>query len=114
MFSKYCVPKNSYIYLSNGSNYEYHFIIKELPEKIKKQITSLGENTAKYINFIAPIEKWLTRIGRKIDMCLKKYETDPDFFFSSWISMESSLKKDYSEIRSFNRYWCTVINGRKV
>ena len=54
MFSKYCVPKNSYIYLSNGSNYEYHFII---PEKIKKQITSLGENTAKYINFIAPIEK---------------------------------------------------------
>ena len=83
MFSKYCVPKNSYIYLSNGSNYECHFIIKELPEKIKKQITSLGENTAKYITFIAPIEKWLTRIDRKIDMCLKRYETDPDFFFSA-------------------------------
>ena len=31
------------------SNYEYHFIIKELAEEFKKQFTCLGENTVKYI-----------------------------------------------------------------
>ena len=28
----------------NESNYDYHFIIKELAEEFKKQFTSLGEN----------------------------------------------------------------------
>ena len=29
----------------NGSNYNYHFVIKELEEEFKKQFTCLGENT---------------------------------------------------------------------
>ena len=41
----------------NESNYDYHFIIKELAEEFKKQFTSLGENTEKYITFTVQIEK---------------------------------------------------------
>ena len=34
-----------------GSNFDYHFIIKELTEEFEKQFTCLGENTEKYITF---------------------------------------------------------------
>ena len=44
---KYSVPKKFPIVLHNGSNYDYHFIIKELAEEFKKQFTCLGENTEK-------------------------------------------------------------------
>ena len=37
------------IVFHNGSNNDYHFIIKELAEEFKKQFTCLGENTEKYI-----------------------------------------------------------------
>ena len=31
--SKYCVPKKIPLVFHNGSNYDYHFIIKELAEE---------------------------------------------------------------------------------
>ena len=42
---KYSVPKKIPIDFCNGSNYDYHFIIKELLEEFGKQFTCLGENT---------------------------------------------------------------------
>ena len=33
---KYSIPKNIPIVFYNRSNYDYHFIIKELPEEFKK------------------------------------------------------------------------------
>ena len=33
----------------NESNYDYHFIIKEVAEEFEKQFTCLGENTEKCI-----------------------------------------------------------------
>ena len=47
----------------NGSNYDYHFIIKGLAEEFKKQFTCLGENTKKHMAFTVPIEKEVTRIN---------------------------------------------------
>ena len=41
----------------NGSNCDYHFLIKDLAEEFKKQSTWLGWNTEKYITFTVPIEK---------------------------------------------------------
>ena len=61
---KYSVPKNIPIVVHNGSNYDYHFIIKELAEEFKKQFTCLGENTEKYITFTVPIEKEVARIDK--------------------------------------------------
>ena len=49
---KHSVPKKITIAFHNGSNYDYHFIIKELAEKSEKQFTCLGQNTEKYIVFI--------------------------------------------------------------
>ena len=42
---KYSVPKKIPIAFHNGSNYDYHFAVKELAEQIQKQFTFLGENT---------------------------------------------------------------------
>ena len=41
----------------NGSNYDYHFIIKELAKGTEEQFEFLGQNTEKYKTFSAPIEK---------------------------------------------------------
>ena len=48
----------------NGSNYDYHFIIKGGAEEFKKQFTCLGVNTEKYIIVTIPIEKEVTRIEK--------------------------------------------------
>ena len=56
------VPNDISIIFHNGSKYDYNFIIKELAEEFEKQFNCLGENTEKYINFSALIEKEVTRI----------------------------------------------------
>ena len=61
---KYIAPKKVPIVFHNGSKYDYHFIIKELPEEFKKQFPCLRENTQKYIAFTVPIEKEVTRIDK--------------------------------------------------
>ena len=38
----YSVPKKIPVVFHNGSNYDYHFIMKELAEKFKKQFTCVG------------------------------------------------------------------------
>ena len=52
------------IIFHNGSNYDYHFIIKELAEKFKKQFSCLGECTEKYVTVTVPIEKENRRIDK--------------------------------------------------
>ena len=54
---KYNVLKETPIFFHNGSNDDYHFIIKDLAEQFEKQFTCLGENTKKRITFSVPIEK---------------------------------------------------------
>ena len=61
---KYSLPKKLPIDFHNGSNYDYHFILKEVVEEFKKQFTRLGENTEKYITYAALIEKEITRIDK--------------------------------------------------
>ena len=41
----------------NVSTYDWHFIIKYLPEEFKGQFECLGENTEKYTTFLVPIKK---------------------------------------------------------
>ena len=61
---KYSVLKEIPIAFYNGSNYDYHFILKELAEEFKKQFTCLGENTEKYLTLTVPVEKEVTRIDK--------------------------------------------------
>ena len=41
----------------NSSNYEYHFIVKELTNKFEKQFECLGQNTEKYKTVSVPTGK---------------------------------------------------------
>ena len=54
---KYNVPKEIPIVIYNGSNYDYHLIIKKLAQGLEKQFSCLGENTENYITFSVPIQK---------------------------------------------------------
>ena len=51
------VPKKIPVLIHNGSAYDWHFIMKYLPEEIKGDFECLGENTEKYITFSIPIKK---------------------------------------------------------
>ena len=48
----------------NSSNYDYHFIIKELANEFEGQFECLAENTEKYKTFSIAIEKEVTNIDR--------------------------------------------------
>ena len=61
---KYSVPEKIPIAFHNGSNYDCHFIIKELAKEFRKQFICLGEITKEYITFAVPIEKEVTRIDK--------------------------------------------------
>ena len=61
---KYSVSKKIPVLFYNRYNYDYHFIIKEIAEELKKQIACLGEKTKKYLTFTVPIEKQATRIDK--------------------------------------------------
>ena len=52
---RYNVPKEIPIVFHNGSNYGYHFIIKELAEEFEGPFTCFRENTEKCITFSVPI-----------------------------------------------------------
>ena len=54
---KYSVPKNVHIVFQNGSNYDYHFVIKESAKEFKKQFTCLGENTKNVYNLYSSNKK---------------------------------------------------------
>ena len=45
---KYGIYKKITRIFHNGSNYDYHFITKELAEDYEGQFTCLGENTEKF------------------------------------------------------------------
>ena len=60
-----------HILFHNGSNYNYHFIIKQLTEEFKKQFTCLFKNTEKYITFKVSIEREVTRIDKDREQIIK-------------------------------------------
>ena len=67
------MPKKIPIFLINGFNYDYHFIIKELAKEFQKQFTCLTENTENCITFTVPIEKEVTRTDKNGEEIQKIY-----------------------------------------
>ena len=74
----------------NGSNYDYHLIIKELAEKFEGQFTFLRENTEKCITFSVPIDQEVTKIDKKGEE-IRKIISYRLQFIDSAIFMASSL-----------------------
>ena len=105
---KYSVPKRIPIVFDDVSNYDYHFIIKELAEESKKQLTYLGENTEKYIPFTVPIEKEVTRIDKNGGEIIKNITYILQFIDSArfMASTLSNLVNNLSEeIHRINVNW---------
>ena len=73
---KYSVSKEIVLFFNNGCNYDDHFIIKELAERLKGKFTCLGENSEKYITFSDPVEKEVTRIDKNRTKSENPYLTD--------------------------------------
>ena len=71
--------------------------LEELSEEFKKHFTSLGKNTEKYISFIVPIEKQVTRIDKN-EGEITKNTTYILQFIESAIFMASSLPNLASDL----------------
>ena len=100
---KYSVPKNIPIIFKNVSKYDYLFIVKELEEEFKKQFTSLGENTGKYITFTVPIEKEITRIDKNGEEITKNityilHSIDSVRFMVSLLSLSVIFPKEFTKL----------------
>ena len=52
---RYKEQRNIPVIIHNGSNYDFHLLIKDLAKGFKSDICCLGENTEKYISFSVPI-----------------------------------------------------------
>ena len=74
----------------NGSNYDYHFTIKELSNKFEKQFECLRENTEKCKAFPILIEKEVTNIDKNGNESLVTKSYDIKFIDSARF-MASSL-----------------------
>ena len=62
---KFNVPNEIPAVFHNGSNYDYHFIIKELANEFEGQFECLEENKEKHKTFSLPIKKEITKIKKK-------------------------------------------------
>ena len=72
------MPNEIPVVFHNGSNYDYHFIIKELLNKFEEQFECLGENAEKCKTFSVLIEKGITNVDkygseRVVAISYKKY-----------------------------------------
>ena len=72
----------------NGSNYDYHFIIKKLAEELEEQFTCLGENNSK---FSIPIENEFIRFGKNVEEITKTISYRSQFIDSSRFIDSSSI-----------------------
>ena len=59
---RFNVPNEIPVLFHNGSNYDYHLIMKELANDFKVQFECLGEKTEKYKTFSVSIEKEIRKV----------------------------------------------------
>ena len=81
----------------NWSNYEYHFIIKELAEEIEGRFTCLRENTEKYLTFSITVEKKVTRTVKKDNKWQKPYLTNHNLLIRFMASSSSNPINNLAE-----------------
>ena len=61
---RFSVPNEIPVVFYNSSNYDYHFIIKELGNEFEGQFECLVENTKKYKTFSIPVEIEIININK--------------------------------------------------
>ena len=76
------MPNEIPVIFDNGSNYDYHFMIKELANKFEGKFECLGENTKKYKKFSIPIEKEVIKIDKDRNESVKTISSKVKFIDS--------------------------------
>ena len=70
---KYSIPKEIPVVFHNGSNYDYHFIIKVLTKGFDRVFNCLWEKIEKYNTFSIALGKKVKRIGKNGEEVTKIY-----------------------------------------
>ena len=102
--SKFNVPNKISIVFDNGSNYDYHFIIKELENEFEGQLERPGESKEECKSFSVPIKKKITKIdkdGNKsfVNISYKiKFTDSARFMKSSLIIMLIISQKEFIKL----------------
>ena len=91
----YKIPKEIPIVFHNDSTYDYHFIIEQLATEFKIKFNCLGENTEKYITFLAPINKKVD--NDEIITYKLKFIDSFRFMLASLSSLVDNLSEIYKE-----------------
>ena len=92
---RYKTSKEIPIVFHNGSIYDYHFIIEQLATEFKIKFNCLGENTEKYITFLAPINKKVD--NDEIITYKLKFIDSFRFMLASLSSLVDNLSEIYKE-----------------
>ena len=110
---KYSVPKKFlYFFIMDLT-----MIIKELSEQFEKHFTCLGENAEKYITFIVPVEKEVTKLIKMEKKLQKIYLTDYNLFIPQdlWQAHYQILSITFlKEFIKFNLNMDTMIKHVKL
>ena len=102
---RYAVQKDIPIISHNGSNYDYHFIIKELGKEFKGQaFNCLGENAEKYITFSVPLKQ----VNENNKLIIYKLK-----FIDSYRFMSASLSNLTNNLSEINKNECKSCKERK-
>ena len=97
----YKIPKSIPVVFHNGSNYDFHLIIKQLAKDFKVRFCCLGENTEKYITFSICIFK-------KTDTNSKKPTAYQIKFIDSFRHMPPSLSNLVDNLEELNKNFPTT------
>ena len=65
------MPNEIPVVFHKDSNYDYHFIIKELANEFEVKLESLGKNQEKYKTFSVPTEMEVIKIIKVITISCK-------------------------------------------
>ena len=58
------MPSEIPVVFHNGSNYDYHFIKKDLAKESEEQFVCLGEIAKKYQTFSVPVEQKIEKVDK--------------------------------------------------
>ena len=102
---KFNVPDEIPVVFHNGSNYDYHLIIKKLAKEFEGKFEFLGENTEKYKTFSIPIEKEVTKTDKDgsksvVTVSYKiKFINSARFMASSLSNLIDNLTEEFHKVK---------------
>ena len=107
---KYKISKEIPVVFHNGFTYDYHFIIKNLVEEFEGEFECLGKNTEKYITFLLPIKKQITKKDKIVKITKKDKVVKISSkikFIDSYRFISTSLSKLFDNLsESFHNDKC--------